>query len=236
MMNVSAQLVRCTSPHCWPSLERSYGGIAVDKNVLVLVPCKPLRDAFLHQHNVDDKWLLSHGSNKRADEHQDLKVTCQNILSRWKLLFCLQGYFCFKGARIDCWTYSYDFDFFAGCTELLPRVPELIWAHCSPPHKCFVSLWLCGWSAKIKSLRNVYSGARLDFLGFLFFVFCFLLRSFFCLMKSGFCGLFSFLMFLLMLWVSWVINQLSPFPESPVCCLLHTLLSICYCLSGFLKL
>jgi len=31
----------------------SYGGIAVDKDVLVPVPCKALGDAFSHQCNVD---------------------------------------------------------------------------------------------------------------------------------------------------------------------------------------
>lgn len=49
----------------------SYGGLAIDRNVLIPVPYK-LRDAFPLQYSVD-KWLFSQVSNKRANEHQNLE-------------------------------------------------------------------------------------------------------------------------------------------------------------------
>lgn len=48
-----------------------YGGLAVDRDVLIPVPYK-LRDAFPHQYSVD-KWLFSHISNKKANEPQNLE-------------------------------------------------------------------------------------------------------------------------------------------------------------------
>lgn len=57
-MFVCAQLVWWSGVHVASPLTQfsavyGYGGIAGEKDVLVPVPCKALRDAFPHQYNID---------------------------------------------------------------------------------------------------------------------------------------------------------------------------------------
>lgn len=76
LMFACAGFVRLNRVHVASLLTQSsaaygYGGLAIDRDVFIPVPYK-LRDAFPFQYSVD-KWLFSHVSNKRANEHQNLE-------------------------------------------------------------------------------------------------------------------------------------------------------------------